>query len=208
MMLWIPALGGLLSGLIVFTFAPEAEGHGTDAMIESFHRKKGIVRRRVPVIKAISSAITIGSGGSAGKEGPITQIGSGFGSILATYLKLGDKERRIMLLAGAAGGMGAIFKSPLGAALFAVEVLYRTEDFEFEALIPCILSSIVAFTVFTGTMGRQPSFTSLPSAWQLPYSCLSMSSWDSFAPSSVISISSFSTVRGTGSSDGLISQGH
>ena len=69
MMVWIPALGGLISGLLVFTFAPEAEGHGTDAMIDSFHRKKGVIRRRVPVIKTIASAITIGSGGSAGKEG-------------------------------------------------------------------------------------------------------------------------------------------
>lgn len=103
MMLWIPALGGLISGFLVFRFAPEAEGHGTDAMIDSFHRKKGIVRKQVPVIKTIASAITIGTGGSAGKEGPIAQIGSGFGSILASLLKLTDTERRIMLLAGAAG---------------------------------------------------------------------------------------------------------
>ena len=144
-MILIPALGGLISGLLVFSFAPEAEGHGTDAMIDSFHRKKGIIRRRVPVIKTIASAITIGSGGSAGKEGPIAQIGAGFGSFLASLLKVSDKERRIMLLAGAAGGIGAIFKAPLGAALFATEVLYRKEAFEFEALIPCILSSIVGF---------------------------------------------------------------
>jgi CIC family chloride channel protein len=76
-MLWLPAIGGLISGLIVFNFAPEAEGHGTDAMIDSFHRKKGIIRRRVPVVKTIASAITIGSGGSAGREGPIAQIGAG-----------------------------------------------------------------------------------------------------------------------------------
>ncbi len=92
MILFIPALGGLLSGLIVFNLAPETEGHGTDAMIDSFHRKKGKVRKSVPVIKTIASAITIGSGGSAGKEGPVAQIGSGFASILATLLKLGDRE--------------------------------------------------------------------------------------------------------------------
>jgi len=123
LMPWIPALGGLISGLIVFNFAPEAEGHGTDAMIDSFHRKKGVIRRRVPIVKTIASAITIGSGGSAGKEGPIAQIGAGFGSFLASLLKVGDRERRMMLLAGAAGGIGAIFKAPLGAALFATEVL-------------------------------------------------------------------------------------
>lgn len=103
MILWIPALGGVLSGLIVFRFAPEAEGHGTDAMIESFHQKKGIVRVRVPIIKTIASAITIGSGGSAGKEGPIAQIGSGFASFLSSLLKMDERYRRIMLLAGAVG---------------------------------------------------------------------------------------------------------
>ena len=149
MILWIPALGGLLSGLLVFRFAPEAEGHGTDAMIESFHRKKGIIRKRVPIIKTIASAITIGSGGSAGKEGPIAQIGSGFASFIGSLLKMDERERRILLLAGAAGGIGAIFKAPLGAALFATEVLYRKPEFEFEGIIPSILSSIVAYTVFT-----------------------------------------------------------
>jgi len=173
MMLWIPALGGLLSGFLVFHFAPEAEGHGTDAMIDSFHRKKGMMRRRVPIIKTLASAITIGSGGSAGKEGPIAQIGSGFGSILASLLKLSDAERRTMLLAGAAGGIGAIFKAPLGAALFATEVLYSKADFEFEAIIPCILSSIVAFMVFTfhdgtGTIFHIPTFT-LATPAQLPF---------------------------------------
>jgi CIC family chloride channel protein len=172
-MILIPALGGLISGLLVFSFAPEAEGHGTDAMIDSFHRKKGVIRRRVPLIKTIASAITIGSGGSAGKEGPIAQIGAGFGSFLASLLRVGDKERRIMLLAGAAGGIGAIFKAPLGAALFATEVLYRKEDFEFEALIPCILSSIVAFMVFTfhdgnATIFHIPRF-SLATPAQLPF---------------------------------------
>ncbi len=149
MILWIPALGGILTGFLVFHLAPEAEGDGTDKMIESFHGKKGIVRKRAPIVKTIASAITIGSGGSAGKEGPISQIGSGFASFVASVLKMDDRDRRIMLLAGAAGGLGAIFKAPLGSALFATEVLYRRPEFEFEAIIPCILSSIVSYTVFT-----------------------------------------------------------
>jgi CIC family chloride channel protein len=131
-------------------------------MIESFHRKKGIVRKRVPFVKTIASAITIGSGGSAGKEGPIAQIGSGFASFLASLLKTEERDRRIMLLAGAAGGIGAIFKAPMGAALFATEVLYRRPEFEFEAIIPSIFSSIVAYTVYTlyygwGTVFHIPS---------------------------------------------------
>jgi len=173
MMLWIPALGGLMSGFIVFRFAPEAEGHGTDAMIDSFHRKKGLVRKRVPAIKTLASAITIASGGSAGKEGPIAQIGSGFGSILASALKLSERERRMLLLAGAAGGIGAIFKAHLGAALFAAEVLYTSAEFEFEAIIPCILSSVVGFMVFTLFDGTATIFTTpafmLATPVQLPF---------------------------------------
>ncbi len=154
----IPALGGLVSGLIVYFVAPEAEGHGTDAMIEAFHRKGGLIRKRVPAVKILASAITIGSGGSAGKEGPIAQIGAGFGSALATMLKLHPRERRILMLAGAAGGIGAIFHAPLGAALFAPEVLYREEEFEFEAIIPCIISAIVANAIFDRFFGRTALF--------------------------------------------------
>ncbi|MBN1561176.1 chloride channel protein [candidate division KSB1 bacterium] len=147
-----PAIGGLISGILVFTWAPEAEGHGTDAMIDAFHHKKGIIRKRVPLIKAISSIFTIGTGGSAGREGPIAQIGAGFGSYLATILKLTDDERRTLLIAGAAGGIGAIFRSPLGGALFTVEVLYK-RDFEAKSLIPALVSSIVAYSIFASRFG-------------------------------------------------------
>jgi chloride channel protein, CIC family len=150
--LLVPAIGGLISGFIVFKWAPEAEGHGTDAMIEAFHQHKGFIRKRVPFIKSISSIITIGTGGSAGREGPIAQIGAGFGSYLSHVLRLSDEEKRILLLAGAAGGIGAIFRSPLGGALFAVEVLYK-RDFEAKALIPALVSSIVAYSVFTSVFG-------------------------------------------------------
>ena len=80
--------GGLASGLLVYGFAPEAEGHGTDAAIEAFHHKRGYIRWRVPIVKTLASAITIGTGGSGGREGPIAQIGAGFGSFLGTQLKL------------------------------------------------------------------------------------------------------------------------
>jgi CIC family chloride channel protein len=148
-LLLIPALGGLLSGVIVFSIAPEAEGQGTDAMIESFHERGGQIRKRVPLVKIVASALTIGSGGSAGKEGPISQIGAGFGSAVATSLRLKPRERRILVLAGAAGGIGAIFQAPLGAALFAPEVLYRETEFESEAILPCVVSSIIAYAVYS-----------------------------------------------------------
>jgi CIC family chloride channel protein len=154
----IPAFGGLLSGVLVFLIAPEAEGHGTDAMIEAFHKKGGYIRKRVPFVKILASAITIGSGGSAGKEGPIAQIGAGFGSFLASLLRLKARDRRVLVLAGAAGGIGAIFHAPMGAALFAPEVLYREAEFEFEAILPCIVSSIIASSIFDQWYGRTALF--------------------------------------------------
>jgi len=149
----VPALGGLIAGAIIYKWAPEAAGHGTDAVIDAFHRFRGVIRKRVPIIKAISSAITIGSGGSAGREGPVAQIGAGVGSYLANLLRLSDRDRRLMLIAGAGGGIGSMFRAPLGGALFATEVLYREPEFEFEAIIPAIISSIVAYSVFASFFG-------------------------------------------------------
>ena len=167
----VVALGGLISGIIVYTFAPEAEGHGTDAVISSVHLLWGKIRRRVPIIKIISSAITIGTGGSAGKEGPIAQVGAGFASWLADTLNLSDEDRRTMVVCGVAAGIAAIFRAPLGAAIFAIEVLYR-RDMEISALVPAVISSIVAYSVFVSLMGstrvfyvptyRLPSFYILP----------------------------------------------
>ncbi len=171
--LWVlalmPALGGLIAGLIIYSFAPEAEGHGTDAIIDAFHNKKGVIRKRVPLIKAIASAITIGSGGSAGREGPIAQIGGGFGSFLGTKLKLGERETRMMMVCGAAAGIGAMFKAPLGSALFGTEVLYK-RDFEMESLIPAIVSSVVAYAVFCSIpcIGWHPIFDTPPYTFTHP----------------------------------------
>ncbi|MFO0890573.1 MAG: chloride channel protein [Isosphaeraceae bacterium] len=158
LVLLVPTVGGLVSGVLVFTWAPEAEGHGTDAMIRSFHHGGGMIRTRVPLIKAAASIITIGTGGSAGQEGPIAQIGSGFGSFLARVLRLPASERRLLVLAGAAGGVGAIFRAPLGGALFGCEVLYSTTAFEAAALLPCLASSIVAYSTFALFITPRPIF--------------------------------------------------
>ena len=152
LLLVLPVIGGLIAGLLVKTFAPEAEGTGTDNYIEAFHNKGGTMRRRVPLIKALATIATLASGGSAGKEGPIAQTGAGIGSALGHYLKMGARARRTMMVAGAAGGLGAIFRAPLGGALTAVEVLYK-EDLETDALTPAILSSVTAYTVFCSVNG-------------------------------------------------------
>jgi CIC family chloride channel protein len=153
-----PAVGGLLTGLLIYTLAPEAEGHGTDAVIGAFHRNRGMIRGRVPFIKTIASVLTIGTGGSAGREGPIAQIGAGFGSSLAGWLKTSDRDRRLLLLAGAGAGIGAIFRAPLGGALFVAEVLYRDAEFESAALVPAFVASIVGYSVYCAITGWGPIF--------------------------------------------------
>jgi len=151
-------LGGLLSGILVYTFAPEAEGHGTDAAVEAFHFKGGKVRPIVPLIKVFASAITIGSGGAAGREGPTAQISVGVGSMLADFLHLPDEDRRILVLAGMAAGLAAIFRSPLGMAIFSVEILYSGMAFETEALIYTVIASVVAYAVNGLFVGWSPIF--------------------------------------------------
>lgn len=153
--------GGLLSGIIVYSLAPEAEGHGTDAAIDAFHHKRGFIRGRVPLVKMIASAITIGTGGSAGREGPIAQIGAGFGSFLATHMKLSARDRRIMLAAGMGAGVGSIFRAPLAGALFAAEILYRDADLETEVIVPSAISSIVGYSVFSLFLPPDKQFSPL-----------------------------------------------
>ena len=153
LVLLIPAVGGAVTGIVIRTMAPEAEGHGTDSVIRAFHRLKGVVRKRVIFLKALTSAITIGTGGSAGQEGPVAQVGAGVGSSIAKALKLSDRDRRILLLAGGSAGIGAMFSSPLGGALFMPEVLYRKPEFEGEAIIPCIVASIFAYATRTSISG-------------------------------------------------------
>ncbi|MDY6823017.1 MAG: chloride channel protein [Thermodesulfobacteriota bacterium] len=159
-LLVLPAIGGIVSGWLVYTFAPEAEGHGTDAAIDAYHNKGGFIRHRVPFVKTIASAITLTSGGSGGREGPIAQIGGGFGSYLGTRLKLSERQRRIMLAAGVGAGVGSIFRAPLAGALFAAEVLYRDPDFEADVLIPAGISSVVAYCLFCLVFGWGTLFTS------------------------------------------------
>jgi CIC family chloride channel protein len=163
---WVPlatTLGGLISGFLVYAFAPEAEGHGTDAAVRAFHQTGGRIRARVPFIKTIASAVTIGSGGAAGREGPTAQIAAGIGSVVGTLLKLSDDDRRFLVLIGMAAGLSAIFKSPLGTAVFAVEILYSRVSFEGGALLYTLIGSAVAYAMAGYFSGFTPLFILPPS---------------------------------------------
>ncbi|MBL8732662.1 MAG: chloride channel protein [Planctomycetes bacterium] len=154
MLVLLPALGCFVSSWLTTRFAPEARGHGTDAAIEAYHQKGGRIRGRVPILKAVCSALTLGTGGSGGREGPIAQIGAGFGSFVAQRLQLGERACRTLLAAGMAAGVGAIFRAPFAGALFAAEILYRDAELESEVVMPAFLSSAVAYCVFCGLLGE------------------------------------------------------
>ncbi len=156
----VTTIGGLLAGLIVHVLAPEAKGHGTDAAIRAFHYEEK-VRFRIPFVKMLAAAVTLGSGGSGGREGPTAQIGSGLGAIYASLTKRPPHERRLLLLMGMAAGLSAIFRSPIGCAFFAIEVLYSQIEFESRALLYTLISSVIAYVLIGFATGWKPLF-SLP----------------------------------------------
>ncbi|MGH9046505.1 MAG: chloride channel protein, partial [Acidimicrobiales bacterium] len=150
-------VGALAGALLVFRFAPEAEGHGTDAAISAVHHNPRGVRLRAVLIKIVASALTIGSGGSGGREGPTGQISAGFGSLMTRLLDLEPANGRVLVATGIGSGIGAIFGAPLGGAVLAAEILYR-DDFDPAALLPCFIASGVSFVVFGAVEGYSPLF--------------------------------------------------
>ncbi|BCI55821.1 chloride channel protein [Mycolicibacterium litorale] len=149
--------GALVSAWLVARFAPEAQGHGTDSAIEAVHTDPRAIRARAIVVKTISSALTIGSGGSAGREGPAAQISAGFGSLLTRRLDLSDEDGRVAVSLGIGAGIGSIFGAPLGGAVLAASIVYR-EDFDYRSLIPGFITSATAYAVFGSILGFQPLF--------------------------------------------------
>lgn len=148
LLILIPTLGGLLCGILVGSFAPDARSDETDMMVKTFHFRNGYLRERIPFVKLIASYFTVCTGGSAGWEGPALLTGSGIASSISRRKGLNGKDRRILFLAGAAGGLGAILQIPFGGALIAVEVLYASTALELSALIPCIVASLTGYSVF------------------------------------------------------------
>jgi len=165
LLLPVMIFGSLLTGILVTRLAPEAEGHGTDAAIKAFHGE-GRIRKRVPVVKAVTAILTISTGGSAGREGPSAQISAGFGSMVADMLGLSEKERRIALTTGIGAGIGTIFKAPFGGAVLAAEVLY-TRDFESDAIVPAFLASVIGYAIFGFFEGYDPIFSLGPIVWEI-----------------------------------------
>jgi len=166
----IPMLGGLLVGPIVFRFSREARGHGVPEVMNAVARLGGIIRPRVAAAKAVASAICIGSGGSAGREGPIVQIGSALGSTIGQYLRLSEDRIKVLVGCGAAAGISSVFNAPIAGVMFSVEVILG--DFTIATFSPVLVSSVVASVLTRSVLGDHPAFTipgySLVSAWEIP----------------------------------------
>lgn len=156
-----PIIGGTIVGLLTSRVSKETKGHGVPEVLESVALHNGRMRLRIPFIKIIASATTIGSGGSAGREGPIAQIGAGFASLLGQKLGLNPKEMRTLVVAGVAAGIAATFNAPIGGSLFALEVLIR-EGGVTALFIPVIVAAVVGVVVGQLLLGTEPAFLGFP----------------------------------------------
>jgi len=156
----IPAVGGFLAGSITRWFAPEAKGHGVPEVMEAVALKQGRIRPRLVVAKALASGVTIGSGGSVGREGPIVQIGAALGSTVGQFLKMDARKLRTLVGCGAAAGIAATFNAPVAGALFAVEVILG--DFAVRQFSPIVVSSVSATVVARAHLGNYPAFVIPP----------------------------------------------
>ena len=149
---------GMVIGLITTKFAPETKSDGIDNVIEVFHSDKGLIRRRVAIIKPIISSLSIGTGGSGGPEGPMAQIASAFGSIVGKLFRLDHEESRIAIVSGMGAGIGSMIRVPFGGALFAIELLYG-RDFMIKSLFPVLVASLTSYAVSGIYLGWSPILT-------------------------------------------------
>jgi CIC family chloride channel protein len=156
----IPSIGGLLYGPLIYKWAREARGHGVPEVMIAVAENGGRIRWQVSVVKALASALTIGSGGSVGREGPIVQIGSALASSIGQWVRMPENRLRIMVACGAAGGISATFNAPITGVFFGVEIILR--EFAVDALFTVMLSSMVADVVAIPFLGDKPFLSGFP----------------------------------------------
>jgi len=151
-----PAIGGLSVGLLTFYLSPEVKGHGIPGVMDSVANKGGYIRRRVAFLTSITSGLTIGSGGSAGKEGPIVQIGSALGSGIGQLFRVSQQRLKILVGCGAAAGLAAVFNAPIAGVVFAIEVILA--DFSLAVFTPIVISSVIATAISRHFIDSSPFF--------------------------------------------------
>ncbi|MBL1213510.1 MAG: CBS domain-containing protein [Ignavibacteriae bacterium] len=151
-----PIIGGLIVGPLIYFFAPEAKGHGVPEVMQAILLRGGNIRPRVAIVKALASAITIGTGGSVGREGPIIQIGSSLGSTVGQFFRIPSKRLKTLVGCGAAAGIAAAFNAPIAGALFAVEIILM--DFAVAQFSPIVISSVMATVISHSFEGNFAAF--------------------------------------------------
>ena len=164
-LLVLPSLGAVSGYLLIRHFSKLETARGTDSAVRAYHQRNGYVTSEVIPIKSIASVLTVCSGGSAGFEGPVTLIGAACGSMVARILNLPMRARRILMAAGLAAGIGALFQAPLAGAIFGFEIFYSSSDVEYETMVPSFVASAVSYTIYAYFYGWQPLFS-------MPADCL------------------------------------
>jgi len=156
----VPVLGGLLYGPLIQRFAREARGHGVPEVMLAVAENGGRIRPPVTIVKALASAVTIGTGGSVGREGPIVQIGSALASTLGQWVRMSEPRLRIIVACGAAGGIAATFNAPITGLFFGFEIVLR--EFSLDALFTTSLAAVTGDVISRAFFGSAPFFTAIP----------------------------------------------
>ena len=156
-LMFLPAIGAVAGCLLIRRFARVEHARGTDSAVRAFHRGEMIPRTVIPV-KSVASVLTVGFGGSAGYEGPVTLLGAACGSVVTRALRLDGRSARILMAAGIAAGIAALFRAPFAGAIFGAEIFYSSSDLEADTIMPSVVASVFSYTIFSCVFGWEPLF--------------------------------------------------
>jgi CIC family chloride channel protein len=176
----LPAFGAVAGYFLIKRFSKLEHARGTDSAIKSYHQNDGYITGTAIPVKSVASVLTVSSGGSAGYEGPVTLIGAACGSMVARYLNFPVRARRILMAAGLAAGIAALFQAPLAGAIFGFEIFYSSSDMEHETVLPCFVASAISYTIYAyffgwGSLFQMPSSCAYDSGLRLlPYFALAL----------------------------------
>lgn len=175
----LPAVGAVLGHLLISRFTKLEHARGTGSAIRAYHQRDGYVTSMVLPVKSVASVLTVGFGGSAGYEGPVTLIGASCGSLLSRLMNLTVRARRILMAAGLAAGIAALFQAPLAGAIFGFEIFYSSSDVEHETVLPSFVAAAVSYTIYAYFYGWEPLFGMPPCTYEnglrlLPYFVLAV----------------------------------
>lgn len=162
LLVFLPGIGALLGYFLIKRFSKVEHARGTDSAIKAYHQGDAYISGVVIPVKSVASVLTVGSGGSAGYEGPVTLIGSAVGSVIARKANLTVRARRILMAAGLAAGIAALFQAPLAGAIFGFEIFYSSSDIEYETVLPCFIASAISYTIYACFFGWDSLFTMPP----------------------------------------------